>query len=238
MTNHPRLLARIAGVAYLVIIGCALFAYLYVRGHLIAGDMTQTARNIVAQQGLYRLGFSAAAVVVVSNPPMGVFLYELLKVVNASIALLALVFLTIATTIEAVNLLDYVAPLFVFTLPELKTAFGPHQLEALARGSIRMFGYGFSISLTFFSVFCGLNGYLILRSTFLPPFLGALLMIAGATYWTNSFALFLALPIPYIPWVTLAAESALALWLLLFGVNEAKWRAQAAAAMEYSARPT
>jgi len=36
---------------------------------------------------------------------------------------------------------------------------------------------------------------------------------------------FLALPIPYIQWVTLVAELTLALWLLVVGVNEAKWRA-------------
>lgn len=45
----------------------------------------------------------------------------------------------------------------------------------------------------------------------------------------NNFGLFLALPIPYIPWATLIAEWSLALWLLVVGVNEAKWRAQAGA---------
>jgi hypothetical protein len=51
-------------------------------------------------------------------------------------------------------------------------------------------------------------------------------MTAGVTYWLNSFRLFLALPIPYIQWVTLFAELSLALWLLLVGLNETKWRAQ------------
>ena len=34
-TEHPRLLARIAGVFYLIITAFALFAYLYVRGQVI-----------------------------------------------------------------------------------------------------------------------------------------------------------------------------------------------------------
>jgi hypothetical protein len=48
----------------------------------------------------------------------------------------------------------------------------------------------------------------------------------------ENFALFLALPdIPYISRVHLVAELLLALWLLVVGVNEGKWRAQALAAV-------
>jgi hypothetical protein len=226
-TEHPRLLARIAGVFYLIITAFALFAYLYVRGQVIVpGDMARTAANILAQEQLYRTGFSAAVIVVICNPPMGLLLYELLKVVNPRLALLALVFIIISTTIEAVNLFNYITPLFTLSLPEYRGAFDPDELQALARGPIRLFGYAFSVSLTFFGVFCALNGYLILRSKFLPAILGLLMIVAGVTYWINSFQLFLALPIPYIPWVTLVAELSLALWLLVVGVNEAKWRAR------------
>ena len=224
-TEHPRLLARIAGVFYLIITACALFAYLYVRGQVIVpGDMPRTAANILAHEQLYRTGFSAAVIVVICNPPMGLILYELLKVVNPRLALLALAFIIISTTIEAVNLFNYITPLFTLTLPEYRGAFDPDELQALARGPIRLFGYAFSVSLTFFGVFCALNGYLILRSKFLPAVLGLLMIVAGVTYWINSFQLFLALPIPYIQWVTLIAELSLALWLLVVGVNEAKWR--------------
>ena len=229
-TEHPRLLARIAGVFYLIITACALFAYLYVRGQVIVpGDMARTAANFLGHEQLYRTGFSAAVIVVICNPPLGLILYELLKVVNPRLALLALVFIIISTTIEAVNLFNYITPLFTLTLPEYRGAFDPDELQALARGPIKLFGYALSVSLTFFGVFCALNGYLILRSKFLPAVLGLLMIVAGVTYWINSFQLFLALPIPYIQWVTLIAELSLALWLLVVGVNEAKWRARAQA---------
>jgi hypothetical protein len=48
--------------------------------------------------------------------------------------------------------------LFTFTLPEYRSAFQANELHALARGPIRMFGYAFSVSLTFFGVFWGLIG--------------------------------------------------------------------------------
>jgi len=234
-TEHPRLLARIAGVFYLIITACALFAYLYVRGQVIVpGDMARTAANFLGHEQLYRTGFSAAVIVVICNPPMGLILYELLKVVNPRLALLALVFIIISTTIEAVNLFNYITPLFTLTLPEYRGAFDPDELQALARGPIRLFGYAFSVSLTFFGVFCALNGYLILRSKFLPAVLGLLMIVAGVTYWINSFQLFLALPIPYIQWVTLIAELSLPLWLLVVGVNEAKWRTRTQALQDGS----
>jgi hypothetical protein len=229
-TEHPRFLARIAGALYLIITACALFAYLYVRDQVIvADDMAQTAANFLAHEQLYRLGFAAAVIVVICNLPMGLILFELLKVVNPRLAQLALVFITASATIEAVNLFNYIEPLFTFSLPEYASAFGAAERQALARGPIRMFGYASSVSLTFFGVFCALIGILIFQSSFLPAILGLLMIVAGVTYWINSFRLFLALPIPYVQWVTLIAELSLALWLLVVGVNEAKWRAQAGA---------
>src|SRR6516162_1035970 len=229
-TEHPRLLARIAGVFYLIITAFALFAYLYVRGQVIVpGDMAQTATNILAHERLYRLGGAAAVVVVVCNLPLGWILFELLRVVNSRLALLALLFITASATLEAVNLSNYFAPLLTFTLPEYRSAFQANEIQALARGPIMMFEYLFSVSLTFFGVFCILIGFLIFRSKFLPAILGLLMMAAGVTYWINSFRLFLALPIPYLPWVTLVAELSLALWLVIVGVKTAEWHEQAAA---------
>jgi hypothetical protein len=227
-TAHPRRLARLAGVFYAIIIACALFAYLYVRGQVVvADDMARTAANLRAHEALYRSGFAAAVVVAVCNLPLGLLLFELLKVVNAAVARLALIFICCAATLEAVNLANYIEPLFTFTLPEVARAFDPAAQQALAREPIKMFGYVFSVNLTFFGAFCVLTGNLILRSRFLPAVLGVLMIVAGATYWLNGFRLFLAWPIPYVPWVTLVAESALALWLLVVGVDEAKWLARA-----------
>ncbi len=230
MTKNPRLLARSAGLFYLTITACAIFAYMHVRGlFIVPADMARTGANLAAHELYYRIGFSAAVVVVLCNPPMGVLLYELLKVVNRRLALLALVFITISTTIEAVNLLNYITPLFVFTLPEYRHAFDAAQLQALARGPVRLFGYMFSVSLSFFAIFCGLTGYLILRSTFLPKVLGGLMMAAGAVYLIDGFGLFLPSPdIPYLLTVSFVAEVGLALWLTVFAVNEAKWLAAAA----------
>ena len=211
LTQHPRLLARVAGAFYLIITAFALFAYMHVRGQLIdTGDMARTADNIVANEQLFRIGFTAAVIVTMCNLPLGFILYELFKVVNPRLALLALVFIIASATLEAVNSYNYLAPLITFTLPEYLNAFDAEQRQALARVD-QVWAYGFSVSLMFFGVFCALTGTLILKSKFLPWFLGMLMALAGMAYWIDSLRLFLQWPeIPYILRVPLIAEILLA----------------------------
>lgn len=236
--QHPRSMARLAGVFYVIITACALFSYLYVREQVVnVDDMAQTAANFVAHEQLYRVGFFASLLVVICNLPMGFIVCELLKVVNVQLARLALLFIIASATLEAVNLCNYIEPLFTFTLPEIRNAFAPEQIQALARSPIRMWGYAFNVSLTFFGVYCALIGVLVLRSKFFPAILGVLLLTAGATYWVNAARLFLDLTVPYIPWVTFFGEQAFALWLLIVGLNEAKWRERAAQFVECTIRP-
>ena len=222
--QRPRAMARLAGAFYLIITACALFSYLYVRGQIVnVDDMAQTAANFMAHEQLYRLGFVASLVVVICNLPMGFIVCELLKVVNAHLARLALLFIIASATLEAVNLCNYIEPLFTFALPEVRNAFAAEEIQALARGPLRMWSYAFSVSLTFFGVYCALIGVLVFRSKFFPAILGVLLVTAGATYWVNALRLFLDLPIPYIQWVTFVGEQAFALWLLVVGLDEAKY---------------
>jgi len=78
--------------------------------------------------------------------------------------------------------------------------------------------------LVFFGCYCSLIGYLIFRSTFLPKFLGVLMVFAGLGWFTfvkPSFAQSLA---PYVFLPGIIGEGMLTLWLVLFGVNEQRWK--------------
>ena len=107
------------------------------------------------------------------------------------------------------------------------------QLRALALLSIKLYESAYAISLGLFSGSCLLTGYLIFRSTFLPKFLGVLIGIAGACYLINSFVAFMPKGFgdDLFPWIFLpiiVGEGALALWLLIVGVDLEKWNAIAA----------
>ena len=231
VTNHPRVLARLAGASYLAIIVFAALAYVGIRGRIvISTDMAQTISNLQLHEQLYRIGFSAGVITVVCNVALGLLLYELLKVVNQAVARGLLAFIMASATIEAVNLYNYISPLIAATLPEYKAGFDPAALQALIRGSGKLFAIGFGISLAFFGIYCVLTGYLIVRSTFLPRAIGVLMIAAGVVYECQCLSVFLRVPeIPYILFVGFVAELSLALWLLIMGVQEQKWREMAAA---------
>lgn len=86
---------------------------------------------------------------------------------------------------------------------------------------------GLNVGMIFHGVYCVLLGFLMLRATFLPRFLGTLMALAGLI-WLLYVSPGLAHAVA--PWNTavgLVAEALPMLWLLIMGVNEERWRAQA-----------
>ena len=224
--TSPRLKARIAGALYLI------SGTLFVRGMpVLTGDAAATAHNILAHETLFRLGFVAELISAPSYIAVTLLLYDLLRPVNRSLALLATVFSLVGSTIGAVDCLFHLAPLIVLGGSHYLSVFSMEQLQALALLSLNFQAQGLNICMVFFGFFCLLLGYLIFRSIFLPRIIGVLLAIAGLCYLTNYLATFLApefaahlFPYILIPGL---AEIVLALWLLVAGVNVQRWKKQA-----------
>ncbi len=86
--------------------------------------------------------------------------------------------------------------------------------------------------LVFFGFYCLLIGYLIFKSTFLHRILGVVMAFGGLgwlTFLSPALAHYLS---PYNLAPGILGEGALTLWLLVFGVNEQRWKEQANAARE------
>ena len=101
-------------------------------------------------------------------------------------------------------------------------------LTGIVIGPLSQFVRSLSVisPLVFFGFYCLLIGYLILKSMFLPRILGGLLLFAGLgwlVFLRPAFALSLA---PYIYLPGIIGEGMLTLWLLVFGVNEERWKEQ------------
>jgi len=81
--------------------------------------------------------------------------------------------------------------------------------------------------LVFFGLYCLLIGYLILRSTFLPRFLGLLLALGGLGWLTFASPSLSSRLSPYNMAAGILGEGTLMLWLLAAGVNARQWLQQA-----------
>jgi len=228
-------IARTAGVFYVVTILAGLFAEIFVRGRLIVpGDAAATAQNILASETLFRLGFTADLVGGAAYVVVTLLLYELLKPVNRPVALLSVLFSLIGSAIGAASTVAHIAPLLLLKGASYLNVFNTVQLQAMALFSLKLHAQGYLVCLIFFGCYCLVLGWLIFNSTFMPRTVGVLIAISGAALLVNSFALFVAPPIGdvvnnYVLALDGLGEIALTVWLLVMGVNPAKWEAQATA---------
>jgi hypothetical protein len=227
----PQAYARLAGLLYLVVIIGGIVAELVVRQRLVVpNDPAATASNILAHEQLFRWGFAAELIAGLCVVPLILLLYEIFKVVNPRIALLAVFFSLVGGGIEGAALLGHFEPLILLTSGG---SLGPPEaLQTQAYVALRMQSIGFAAALTFFGGTMLSRGYLILRSTFFPRFIGVLLAIEGVCYIANSFAKFVApqfAPALFqVLMVSGLAEVILTLWLLVKGIDVPKWQLQRA----------
>lgn len=230
-----RLRARISGALYVLCIGCGLFAEMVVRARLVVyGDAAVTAHNIAAAPGLYRAGFFADVSAMALGALSSVLLYTLLKAVSRGLALTVLVLDVISNAVSISGSILLFAPLIILQGDGYLSALTAPQLSSLALLSIKLYESVYAISLGLFSGSCLLTGYLIFRSTFLPKAIGVVLALAGTCYLVNTFVVLMPKGFAdyLFPWIflpILVGEGSLALWLLIAGVNSAKWDAIAGA---------
>src|SRR5258708_2156845 len=197
MTNRTvkadrQVYGRTGGVLYLMNIACGLFGEIFVRGHLVvAGDALTTAHRIMSSEFLFRCGIAGDLIMHITDVPMAVIFYVLLRPVSRDLSFLAAFFGMLQTAILCANKLNLVTVLLLLGGSNYLKAFDSNQLQALASLSLTLHGYGFGIGLIFFGVSCLVTGYLMFRSEYFPKFLGVLQAIAGLSYLINSFTLLL-----------------------------------------------
>jgi hypothetical protein len=231
--TSPRVKARLAGIFLLLTTLAGIFAQVFVSERLVVwGDAAATATNILNNESLFRLGFAVYLVEMACQVAMTVFFYDLLKPVNRSFSLLAASFLLTGIVIKTFSRLFYIAPLFILgDSPDL-SVFNTQQLQALALLFLKINDQGPAIALVFFGFATLVKGYLIVRSTFLPRFLGVLGMLGGFAWLSFLYPPLAYRMYPFILLIALAGTVLQIFWLLMFGVNEQRWKEQASAAAE------
>jgi hypothetical protein len=178
--------ARLTGWAYLVLAVSGIVGFLLIRRQLyVADDAMRTAANLVAHEGLARLGIAADLVTVLSQALAAVGFFLVFRRVNSAGA----------ASITAFGLVNSAVVL-------VATVFSATALQVALRGgptsatSVLML-YDLNVaSWTAGGLFFGLwlvpMGWLALRSGSMPRPLGWILVVGGAGYVLSTFVSFLA----------------------------------------------
>ena len=225
--TSPTTRGRIIAALYLFVVTAGIIAQVFISDRLVVpNDASVTADNIVANWDLYRLAFTIFMLEMVAQIVSVVLFYDLMKPVNRSVARLTAVIGLTGCGIKTMARLFYYAPLILLDGTSF-AAIAPPQLEALSLAFIGINTQGAAIALIFFGFESILGGWLVLKSGFLPRFLGVLSMIGGLGWLTWFWP-----PLGYstIMFVALFAIASLILttgWLFVRGVDDAKWRARA-----------
>jgi hypothetical protein len=202
----------------------APFALLYVPSVLIVrGNATATANNVRDSETLLRFGmagelFSATVVIFAV-----LAFYSLFKDVSAKHARAMLVLMLISVPISYLNVLNDLAALTFARGPAfLSAVFDKAQLDAFVLFFLRLHNQGLALAQIFWGVWLFPFGIAVIRSGFIPRFVGIAVMIAGFGYViSSSVSLFLpasAQGIGQLAMILGVGELAF-FWLLILGAK-------------------
>jgi hypothetical protein len=228
----PRTKGRFVGAIYLLYVIAGVYAQAFISDRFIVfSDAAKTTSNILANQSLYRLGFTVYLLEMAGQIATVVLFYQLLKPVSRTGAMLAAIFELTGCGIKIFSRLFYFVPVLLLSGGvSYLTAVSKEQLDSIALLLLRINDNGAAIALAFFGFSTVTQGWLIYRSGFLPRWLGVIAVISGFGWLT-----FLSPPLGmrlfmYIALIGLLGLIATIGWLLTVGVDNERWRARAAQA--------
>ncbi len=209
--------ALIAGLAYLLNPVTYAEFTLYPR-LVIPGNAEQTVANITAHHGMFLAAFFCYFINFIEDIVIAWALYFLLAPVNRALSALASLFQLVYAAICFVAVLNLTTVYRMLTAPEYRANFGAGPLQAQVSLLLHTFRYNYSLALLLFALHLILVGYLIVRSRYMPSWLGAILLIDGLGWIVNVLG-------PYLypganiglVFITSLGELVFMLWLLIVG---------------------
>jgi Domain of unknown function (DUF4386) len=192
--NSLKRQSRTAAIIYFLNALPAPFALLYVPSALIVrGNAAATADNVRNSELLLRLGMAgellAATIVIFAM----VAFYRLFKAVSQKHAMTMIILMLVSVPISYLNVLNDLAALTFARGPAfLSDVFDKAQLDALVLFFFRLHNQGIIVAQIFWGLWLFPFGIVVMRSGFIPRFVGIAAIVAGSGYViASSVALFL-----------------------------------------------
>ena len=151
--NSIKKTARIAGLLYLLVTACSILS-MVAKNLIVPGDAVTSASNIMASEGLFRIGFMSDIIGQMIHVLLVLVLYKLLKPVNQNNALIMVILGLVGVPIAMLNMLNHVAALVLLGGANYLKAFTVDQLQALVMFFLDLLDHGFYIAL-----YLGVFGY-------------------------------------------------------------------------------
>jgi hypothetical protein len=218
--------ARVAGLLYIGFSLVGVVRLLYIPSVLMVhGNAVETANNIAAHEGSFRLGIVTQLVMAAGWIFVTLALYRLFKGVDRKLAVLMVILGSLMPVpIFFCNAVNDVAALLFARGEDFLTAFDKPQRDALVMLFLDLHHHGDLVNIVFWGLWLFPLGLLVSRSGFLPRFLGWWLIAGCFGYLAISvagllFPLHAAKVYSYAqPLIT--GEVAFMLWLAIMGVKE------------------
>ncbi len=222
--NSTKKQARHAGLLYFLVGITAPIGLVIVPNALIvSGDAAATADRIRTSEWLLRVGIASELVHQVIGIFLVLALYRLFKTVDEKNAALMVILSLAGVPIMFLNVVNEIAALILVRGAPFLSVFDTSQLDALAYLFLRLHTQGINVAAIFWGLWLFPFALLVIRSRFIPPFLGILMMLAGVAYLASSFTSVLlpqhATFVDQIAMILAFGELPIMFWLLIWGAK-------------------
>ena len=231
MTMHTidqsqRQAARVAGCAFLFAMAIVVLANYGINFRLsVPGSAVDTARNILANETLFRLNIACNLIYAASIVVLLAALYGILEPANRNLALVAASCRLVVVLMWAVSALNSLGALRLLGDAAYLPVFEPDQLQTLARLQLTGGYDAYSVGLPFWGLASTVCSFLWWKSRYIPRALAAFGLISSAWCVICAFA-FIVFPnfdktvnAYWFDSPMVLFEMALGLWLLFKGLQ-------------------
>ncbi|MEP3945791.1 DUF4386 domain-containing protein [Ascidiaceihabitans sp.] len=220
-TNWDPVAAHTAGALYLAIAVCGGFSIGFVPMQIVATDAATSAANLMANQGLFKIGIIADGLVILFELAITAILYQMFRNVGPKMAMVALISRAGMISVMGINILLWVLPYMLLTG---ENSWDVAQQQDLVQIFFDAHATGVFVWQLFFGMHLLALGWLALKSDVVPQILGRGLFIGAFGYLLQgiielTFTDVAALDYTYIALLVIVtiSEISFGLWLLIRG---------------------
>lgn len=194
INQSQRNAARVAGFTFLFAMAVVVVANYGINFRLLVpGNAAETARNIMANETLFRMNIACNLIYVLSVVVLLAALYEILKPVNRRLALVAALCRLVVPVMWSITALNSLSALRLLGDASYLAVFRPEQLQTLARLHLVASYDAYYVGLPFWGVASAVCGYLWFKSRYVPRLLAGFGIVSSGWCVMCAFA-FIVIP--------------------------------------------